>query len=543
MNAQMMQMPLLVSSILTHAARYHGDTEIVSQTVEGALHRYTYADASRRAQAMANVLGRLDVGPGDRVGTLAWNGFRHLELYYAVSGIGAVIHTLNPRLFPEQIAWIINHARDTVVFFDLSFLPLVEALAPQCPSVRHWIVMTDSEHMPPRSASRLLCYEDLLSAESPHYEWPDLPENTASGLCYTSGTTGNPKGVLYSHRSTVLHALACIQPDVMNLSARDVVLPAVPMFHVNAWGLPYSALMVGAKLVLPGASLDGASLHTLCDGEGVTLSAGVPTVWLGFMQHLQKTHSKPSTLKRVLVGGSACPPSLMRAFDDEYGVSILHLWGMTELSPVGTVNTLKAKHRVLPNAQRYDLLVKQGRPPFGIELKIVDDAGTSLPNDGKAAGDLLVRGHWVLDRYYESDHSPLREGWFPTGDVANIDADGFLLITDRSKDIIKSGGEWISSIELENIAMSHPAIAEAAAIGVRHPKWDERPLIVAVRKPGNDATREDILAHYAGKIAKWSIPDDVIFVDELPHTATGKLSKLQLRQKLSDYVLPDSRQG
>ncbi|EIT71065.1 MULTISPECIES: 3-(methylthio)propionyl-CoA ligase [Hydrocarboniphaga] len=541
MNAQMMQMPLLVSSIMTHAARYHGDTEIVSQTVEGAVHRYTYAEASRRTQALANVLARLDIGPGDRVGTLAWNGFRHLELYYAVSGIGAVVHTLNPRLFSEQIAWIVNHARDTVVFFDLSFLSLVEAVAPQCPSVRHWIVMTDKAHMPADSSGKFLCYEDLMSAEPQHYDWPDLPETMASGLCYTSGTTGNPKGVLYSHRSTVLHALACIQPDVMNLSARDVVLPAVPMFHVNAWGLPYSALMVGAKLVLPGPNLDGASLHRLCDDEGVTLSAGVPTVWLGFRQHLQKIQSKPSTLKRVLVGGSACPPSLMQAFDDEYGVSILHLWGMTELSPVGTVNTLKLKHQDLPDAQRHDLLAKQGRPPFGIELKIVNDAGESLPTDGQAAGDLLVRGHWVLDRYYESDHSPLREGWFPTGDVANIDADGYLLITDRSKDIIKSGGEWISSIELENIAMSHPAIAEAAAIGVRHPKWDERPLIVAVKKPGADATREDILAHYAGKIAKWSVPDDVVFVDELPHTATGKLSKLQLRQKLSEYRLPDSR--
>jgi 3-(methylthio)propionyl---CoA ligase len=550
MLGQMMQLPLNVSALLVHAERYHAETQIVSRTIEGpsaddgdaivgGIHRYTYVAAAARSRRLANALARLGIKPGDRVATLAWNGYRHFELYYAISGSGAITHTVNPRLFPEQIAWIVNHAEDGVLFFDLTFAPLVEQLAPQCPTVRHWVAMTDRAHLPATKIPNLLCYEDLLAGESDDYAWPTLDENSAAALCYTSGTTGNPKGVLYSQRSTLLHAFASALPDLMNLSARDVILPVVPMFHVNAWGLPYAAPMVGAKLVFPGAALDGASLFELFEGEAVTFSAGVPTVWLGLLQHLQKTGARLTTVQRMIVGGAACPPTLMQAYAD-YGVVLQHAWGMTELSPLGTVNTLKDRQLDLSPKARFAIAAKQGRPPFGIDLKIVDDAGAELARDGKIAGDLLVRGHWVVERYFRIDDSPLADGWFPTGDVANLDADGFLQITDRSKDVIKSGGEWISSIELENIAVSHPAVAEAAAIGVKHPKWDERPIIVAVKKPDCEVSPDEILALYAGKVAKWSAPDDVIFVDELPHTATGKLSKLILRERLRDYRLPDT---
>ncbi|TXI88329.1 MAG: long-chain-fatty-acid--CoA ligase, partial [Cupriavidus sp.] len=508
----MMTLPLTIPSLLEHAQRYHGDTEIVSCLPGGALHRYTYADAHQRARQAANALTRLGVKPGDRVGTLAWNGYRHFELYYAISGMGAITHTINPRLFPEQVAWIIGHAEDEVVCFDESFAPLVADIAAQCPTVKHWIALSDAAQMPTAGETRLLCYEELLAAEPATFVWPTLDEHAAAALCYTSGTTGNPKGVLYSHRATLLHALSSALPDSLSLSAREVVAPIVPMFHVNAWGLPYSAALVGAKLVLPGAGLDGQSVFKLFEQEGVTFSAGVPTVWLSLQQYMQQTGKRLPSLQRLVVGGAACPPALMRSFEQEFGIRIQHAWGMTEMSPTGTVNTLKASHLPLDEEARFAISIKQGRPLFGIELKTVDDDGNEVVRDGKTSGALVVRGHWVVDRYYRSDETPLVNGWFPTGDVASLDQDGFMQITDRAKDVIKSGGEWISSIELENIAMGHPAVAEAAALGIAHPKWDERPLLVVVAKPGEAPTREAILALYTGKVARFCIPDDVVFV-------------------------------
>jgi acyl-CoA synthetase (AMP-forming)/AMP-acid ligase II len=535
---QMMDAPLLLSALLTHAKDYHGDTEVVSRTVEGGIHRYTYAQAEQRSRQLANALRRIGVGMGERVGSLAWNGYRHFELYYAVSGSGAVMHTINPRLFPEQVAWIINDAEDSVLCFDLTFAPLVEAIAPKCPTVKHWVAMTDRAHMPDSKLPNLICYEDWVEAESDAFEWPQFDEKAACTLCYTSGTTGNPKGVLYSHRSMMIHSMSGAVPDVFNLSARDCVLPVVPMFHVNAWAVPYAAPMVGAKLVFPGAALDGASLHELFETEGVTFSAGVPTVWQGLLQHLQANKLKLSTLKRCVIGGSACPPALMQTFEHDYGVKIHHAWGMTEMSPLGTFNTLKNKHLKLPAEAQFALETKQGRPPFGVQLKIVDADGRSLPRDGRAFGDLLVRGYWIIDRYFKSDKSPLQDGWFPTGDVGTLDPDGYLQITDRSKDVIKSGGEWISSIDLENVACAHPGVAQAAVIGVHHPKWDERPLLVVVKKPDADVDRDSLLAMFPERVAKWWIPDDVVFVSELPMTATGKISKLRLREQLKDHRLP-----
>jgi acyl-CoA synthetase (AMP-forming)/AMP-acid ligase II len=448
------------------------------------------------------------------------------------------MNTINPRLFPEQIAWIIDHAENQYLFFDLTFAPLVDSIAAKCPSVKGWVAMCDRDHLPAMEHVDVLCYEDLLRPEAEAFDWPLLDENAGASLCYTSGTTGNPKGVLYSHRSTVLHAMTAVAPDVMNLSAHDVMLPVVPMFHVNAWGIPYSAPLVGAKLVFPGMALDGASLMELFETEAVTFAAGVPTVWLGLLQHLQQTGRKPTTLKRCVIGGSACPPSLMDAFQQDYGVQIDHAWGMTELSPLGTYGRLKRKHAELHPDQQRTLRLKQGRPVYGIETRIVDGNGVELCHDGAAFGDLHVRGPWVAQGYFRHDESPVVDGWFPTGDVATIDSDGFVQITDRSKDVIKSGGEWISSIELENLAMSHPAVAEAAVIAAYHPKWDERPLLVVVRKPGVDVTREALIGHYEGKIAKWWIPDDVVFVEVLPHTATGKIHKLKLREQLAAYRLP-----
>jgi fatty-acyl-CoA synthase len=535
----MMDMPLLISSLIVHAERCHGDTEIVSRTVEGPVHRYTYADAHRRARQLAQALARLGVREGDRVGTLAWNGYRHLELYYGVSGMGAVIHTVNPRLFPEQLTYIVNHAEDAYVFFDLTFAPLVEKLAPHCKGVKGWVAMTDRAHMPQISVPNLLCYEELIAREKGDYEWPRLDEWTAAGLCYTSGTTGNPKGVLYAHRSTVIHAYGASLPDVFAASARETILPVVPMFHVNAWGIPYLATMNGCKLVFPGGALDGKSLYELFEAERVTVTAGVPTVWLGLLGYMKQNGLKFSTLRRAIVGGSAAPPAMIRQFEEEFGVDCQHAWGMTEMSPLGTLITLKTKHAALPEQQRFELRCKQGRTIYGVEMKIVDAEGRELARDGKAFGDLLVRGPWITSGYFrEEGGKVLRDGWFPTGDVATIDPDGFMQITDRSKDVIKSGGEWISSIDLENIAIAHPAIAEAAVIGVRHPKWDERPIVVAVKKQGAEVTREELLKFYEDKVAKWMIPDDVVFVADLPHTATGKLSKLTLREQMKDYTLP-----
>lgn len=538
---QMMTMPLLISSLIRHAARHAADAEIVSRRVEGDVHRYTYADAEARARRLAQALSRLGCEMSDRVGTLAWNGYRHFEIYYGVSGSGLVCHTINPRLFPEQIAWIINDAQDKVLCFDLTFLPLVEKLAPQLSSVRHYVVMTDRAHMPAASSlTGLLCYEELLEAEDGQYEWPSFDENTASSICYTSGTTGNPKGAVYSHRSTILHAYAAALPDAMDVSARDCVLPVVPMFHVNAWGIPYSAALTGCKLVFPGPFMDGKSLYELFEQEQVTFSAGVPTIWLGLLNHVREHKLTFSSFKRTVIGGSACPPAMIRAFEDGYGVEVIHAWGMTELSPLGTLCKLKQKHLGLDVSEQRRILEKQGRVIYGIDMTVFDGDGKELPWDGQASGNLMVRGPWVIDRYYRQDASPLVKGWFPTGDVATIDPDAFMQITDRSKDVIKSGGEWISSIDLENIAMAHPAVHEAAAIACAHPKWDERPLLVVVRKPGQELTREELLAYYDGKIAKWQVPDDVVFVDEIPHTATGKMQKLKLREMFKDHRLPQT---
>jgi fatty-acyl-CoA synthase len=536
----MMDKPLLISDLIQHADRHHGDTEIVTKTVEdGSIHRYTYREAHRRAKRLAKALTALGMRRDDRVATLAWNSYRHFEIYYATAGSGGVIHTINPRLFPEQIAYIAEHAEDRILFFDVNLAPLVEKLAPMLKSVKAFVAMTANATMPKTSIPNLHCYEDLLDAQDDRYEWPAFDENTAACLCYTSGTTGNPKGALYSHRSTMLHAYAAALPDALNLSARDVILPVVPMFHVNAWGLPYSCALTGAKLVFPAQHLDGKSLHTLFEQEGVTMSAGVPTVWLGLLNFMKEQKLKFSTLKGVVIGGSAAPPAMIRTFQEEYGVKVLHAWGMTEMSPLGTVCTFKAKHEKWSKEDRYALQNKAGRAIFGVDLRIVDENGKELPHDGKAFGDLQVRGPWVVKGYFKSEGGdPLRDGWFPTGDVVTIDPDGYIQITDRSKDVIKSGGEWISSIDLENIAVAHPAVQEAAVIGVRHPKWDERPIVVIVKKAGQDVSKADLIKFYEGKIAKWWMPDDVVFVDELPHTATGKLSKLTLRQRMKDYKLP-----
>jgi acyl-CoA synthetase (AMP-forming)/AMP-acid ligase II len=539
MNGLMMEMPLLVSSLIEHADRHHGDVEIVSRRVEGDMHRYTYREAHARSKQLANALERLGAKPGDRIASLAWNGYRHFELFYAVGGAGMVMHTVNPRLFPEQIAWIINDAEDSWLFIDSTFLPLIEKLRPQLKSLKGVVLMTDRAHWPVSTTlTDMLCFEELVAAEKPDYEWPALDENTACGLCYTSGTTGNPKGALYSNRSNVLLAWATLTPDVMGLSGRDCVLAVVPMFHANAWGLQYAAAMCGAKVVLPGPALDGKSLHDMFEAEQVTLTAGVPTVWIGLLQYMRQSGSRFSTLQRAVVGGSACPPAMMRAFQEEFGVQLFHAWGMTEMSPLGSFCRLKNKHSALSDDEQREVLLKQGRVPYGVDWRIVDGAGKELPWDGVAFGDLHVKGPWTVRDYYKSAKSPLVDGWFPTGDVATIDPDGYMHITDRSKDVIKSGGEWISSIDLENVAISHPAVLEAAVIGCAHPKWDERPLLVAVKKPGAEVSREELLAHFHGKVAKWWIPDDVVFVAEIPHTATGKILKTKLRESYRDHVLP-----
>ncbi len=544
MNGLMMQQSLLISSLLRHAERHHSQQLVVSRRVEGDIHRYTYREMAARARQVANAMAALEVKSGSRVGTIAWNGYRHLELYYGVSGSGAVLHTLNPRLHPDQLVWIVDNAQDEVLCFDLTFLPLVEAVASRLNTVKHFVLMTDRAHMPEKtSIPNLLCYEELLAEQSSDFLWPEFDERAASSLCYTSGTTGNPKGVLYSHRSTLLHTYASSLPDALNLSARDTILPVVPMFHVNAWGLPYSAFMVGAKLVLPGPGLDGKSLYELFESESVTLSAGVPTVWQGLLTHVQGQGLRFSTMNRTIIGGSTCPPTMMDTFQDEYGVQVIHAWGMTELSPVGTVSVLKGEQLKWPKDAQRAVQSKQGRSLFGIDMKIVDIRGNELPWDGKTSGDLLVRGSWVVSTYLNAEQeSPLVQDvsgrdWFPTGDVATIDAQGFMNITDRSKDVIKSGGEWIGSIDLENIAMAHPDVALAACIAARHLKWDERPLLIVMRKPNATLNREALLAFYEGKIAKWWTPDDVVFVDTIPLGATGKVLKHQLRHQYQDHLL------
>ena len=539
MNGQMMQMPLLTSSLLVHAERHHGDQQVVSRRVEGDIHRYTYTDLARRTRQLAKAIVALGLGDGVRIGTLAWNGYRHMELYYAVSGAGRVLNTINPRLHADQVTYIADHAENQVLFFDLTFLPLVESIASRVKTVRHFVAMIDKDQMPAStSIPNLLCYEDLTASQDDQFTWPPLDEQEAATLCYTSGTTGNPKGVLYSHRSTLLHTFAAALPDSLNCSASDAILPVVPMFHVNAWGLPYAACMTGAKLVFPGAGLDGKSLFELFESEGVTMAAGVPTVWQGLLNHVQGLGLKFSTMRRTVIGGSACPPAMLRAFEEDYGVHVIHAWGMTELSPLGTVCAFKAKHQAQTPEQRQAVQAKQGRAVFGVDMKIVNPDGDELPCDGQQAGDLLVRGHWVVSRYFrEEGTGHLQDGWFPTGDVAKIDSDGYMQITDRSKDVIKSGGEWIGSIDLENIAMAHPSVMMAACIAAKHSKWDERPLLVVVKKPGAVLSREELLAFYDGKIANWWTPDDVVFVDTIPLGATGKVLKHRLRDQYENHLL------
>ena len=532
--------PLLISSLIDFAARHHQDAQVVSRRVEGDIHRYTWADVQKRAKQVANGLDALGLKAGERVGTLAWNGYRHLELYFGVSGSQRVLHTINPRLLPEQIAWIVNHAEDQILCFETSFLPIVQGIHAHCKTVKHWIALCDEDKLPKDTGiPNLMSYEAWIGKQSTDYTWPVFDENTASSMCYTSGTTGHPKAALYSHRSTVLHAYATALPDVMGLSARDSALPVVPMFHVNAWGLPYSAAMVGCKLVFPGPALDGKSVYELMEGEKVTFAAGVPTVWQMLLGHVAQNKLKFSTLKRTVIGGSACPPAMIDTFRNDYGVDVLHAWGMTEMSPLGTLCTLKEKHRELPEDQQMAIRLKQGRAIFGVDMKIVGANGEELPWDGRTYGDLYVKGSWILDKYFKGEGGdPLRDGWFPTGDVATIDADGFMQITDRSKDVIKSGGEWISSIDIENTAMAHPAVAMAACVGMPHPKWDERPIVVVTLKPGAEVTRDELLAFYEGKVAKWQVPDDVVFVDSIPIGATGKMLKTKLREQLKDYKLP-----
>jgi fatty-acyl-CoA synthase len=492
-----------------------------------------------RSRKLANALDTLSTQPGARIGTLAWNGHRHMELYYAVSGSGRVLHTLNPRLHADQLRYIVDHAEDQVLFFDLTFLPLVEAIAGTLKTCKIFVAMTDRAHMPATQLDNVLCYEDLVDAHSDRFAWPQLDENLASSLCYTSGTTGNPKGVLYSHRSTVLHTYAAALPDALSSSACDVILPVVPMFHVNAWGLPYVACMTGAKLVFPGPALDGKSLYELFEAEQVTLSAGVPTVWQGLLTYVEANGLQFSSMRRTIIGGAACPPVMMRSFQSKLGVKVLHAWGMTELSPVGTVCNLKPVHLKLTDLEREGIQAKQGRVVFGVDMKIVGNTGEELPWDGKQSGELLVRGPWIVQSYFKNDGGdPLVDGWFPTGDVATIDADGFMQITDRAKDVIKSGGEWIGSIDIENIAMGHPSVAMAACIAAYHPKWDERPLLLVVLKPGQTVTRDELLAFFDGKIAKWWTPDDVVFVDAIPLGATGKMLKHKLRDMFRGHQLP-----
>jgi fatty-acyl-CoA synthase len=535
----MQNWPLLCHRVIDHAAINHGERAVVTRSVEGPIHSTTYAAMRARALKVAQRLDRDGIKLGDRVATLAWNTWRHLEAWYGIMGIGAIYHTVNPRLFPDQITWIVNHAEDRVLMTDLTFLPLLEKLAGNLKPIERYVVLTDAAHMPATSLRNAVPYEEWIGEVDGDFAWKSLDENTAAGMCYTSGTTGNPKGVVYSHRSNVLHSMMASAPDAMGVSCRDVVLPVVPMFHANCWGLALTTPMQGAVMVMPGAKLDGASIYELLNDYRVSFTAAVPTVWLMLLQHLEANNFKLPHLKKVVIGGSACPRAMTQKFQDVYGVEVCHAWGMTEMSPLGTLGSLKPEYAKLTGEERLDVQAKQGHPPFGVEMKIADDADKEMARDGKVFGRLKVRGPAVARAYYKEDGAILdREGFFDTGDVSTIDRYGYMQITDRAKDVIKSGGEWISSIDLENLAVGHPKVAEAAVIGVRHPKWDERPLLVIVLKKDEAATKDELLKFMRGKIASWWIPDDVVFVDEIPHTATGKIQKTVLREQFKDFVLP-----
>lgn len=528
----MMERPLLLSTVIEHAAAQFGEGEIVSRETHGPLFRYTYAECAVRSRRLAKALAALGLKGGDSVGTIAWNNHRHMESYFATSGSGMVIHTCNPRLHPDQLVYIINHAEDQAVLFDATFAPIVKAIAARCPTVLHWICLADAANTPAiDGVGAVTAYEDLIAAHDDRFDWPEFDERTGAVLCYTSGTTGNPKGVLYSHRSIVLNALSDCTPNVLGLSPKEAILPVVPMFHVNAWCIPYAAPMAGAKIVLPGPRLDGPSLYELMETEGVTISAGVPTIWQLLIGHVEQNQLRFTTMRRTLVGGSAMPQALIAKFMDVYGVEVRHGWGMTETTAAATMGALMPVQQSLPPEQRHAVLAKQGRAIFCTEIKVVDAAGQTLPRDGKSQGELMVRGQWVVERYFKTDASALQDGWFPTGDIATIDEKGVMQIRDRTKDVIKSGGEWISSIDLESAAVGHPAVAMAAVIGVKHPKWDERPLLFVVRKPGQDVSKDEILAFLGERVAKWWVPDDVVFLDSLPVGGTGKVQKIDLRRQ------------
>ena len=540
MFGQMQDVPLLVNRILDHALVNHGEREIVSRLVEGNIHRETYADAHLRARKLSQALQALGMGVGDVVATMAWNTHRHFEAWYGITGVGGIYHTLNPRLFPEQLSYIINHAEDKIILTDLTFVPVLEGIEKDIPNVKAIIIMTDATHMPETSLKNVLCYEDLIDSNNGDFNWVEVDERAPSGMCYTSGTTGNPKGVCYTHRSNVLHTLTSLSNDVMGLSSMDSVMPVVPMFHANAWGLAFSAPAVGSKIVNPGPNMDGESIYQLLTEEEVTFSAAVPTVWLMLLQHMEANNLKLPKLNNVTIGGSAVPRMMLEKFERDYGVMVKHAWGMTELSPLGSIASFKSGMEHMSFDEQMDIKVKQGRPPYLVEMRITDDEGNELPRDGKAFGHLMVRGPFIVGEYVKGDGGQIldKDGFFDTGDVATLDPLGFMQITDRAKDVIKSGGEWISSIEIENIAVGFDKLQETAVIGVEHPKWDERPLLIVVKNPGVEVTKEEVLAYLDGKIAKWWMPDDVVFVDEIPHTATGKIQKLTLRQQFADYTLP-----
>ena len=536
----MQDWPLLCHKIIDHAARFHGDREVISRSVEGPIHRTNYRELRNGALQVAKRLDAHGMKLGDRAATLAWNTWRHMEVWYGLLGIGAVYHTVNPRLFPEQIAWLINHAEDRLLFVDLTFMPIVEKIIGELKTVEQVIVLTDADHMPDTAIANIIDYESWKDAADSDFAWKEFDENTAAGMCYTSGTTGEPKGVVYTHRSNVLHSLVVSAPDMLNASSRDRIMPVVPLFHANGWSLAFSAPMNGASLVMPGARMDGESIYNLLESEKVTMTAAVPTIWLMLLQYLEKTEAKLTSLKRVVIGGSACPRAMTQTFQDDYNVQVMHAWGMTEMSPLGSFCSLKPEYSDLEGEALLDILEKQGHPPFSVEMKITDDEGNELPWDAKTFGRLKVRGPAISSAYFKGAGGPILddEGYFDTGDVSTMDPCGYMQITDRSKDVIKSGGEWISSIDLENLAVGHPDVAEAAVIGITHPKWDERPLLIIIRKEGRNPEKSEILSFMEGKIAKWWMPDDVVFVDEIPHTATGKIKKTALRDQFQDYRLP-----